>query len=147
MEFKSDNIKLTPEDIADCSNLEQIMKWKYLIDGKITEVKNKLGFLEAKEIESPGYVDKVRELKLKSYGRVLGFLSHSLQGRAGQLKKDISAKNISKIERLNWHFVNIAKELLPSETFELMLQNAIKRALDDVSANATKQIPPETTQS
>lgn len=124
MQFRTEDIKVTPEEISSCSDLDQIMNWKYLIDGKITEVDNSLALLEIKEIESPGYIDNVRLLKMKSYRRVIGFLSHRLQGRAGELKKLKSASRFSQLDKFNFEFVNVAKELLPAETFALIIEKA-----------------------
>lgn len=143
MEFKADDIKLTPEDIAACSDYEQVMKWKYLIDGKITETDNRLGYLEAKEIDSPGFIDETRLLKLKSYRRVLGFLSQCLQGRAGLLRKKERKGKSASVDR---HFVNVAKEYLKPETFSLVLEIAMTRASMELNATSVDEIHPETTE-
>lgn len=124
MQFRTEDIKVTPEEISSCSDLDLIMNWKYLIDGKITEVDNSLALLEIKEIESPGYIDNVRLLKMKSYRRVIGFLSHRLQGRAGELKKLKAGDRYNRLDKFNFEFVNVAKELLPAETFALIIEKA-----------------------
>lgn len=125
MQFKAEDIKLTPDEISECTDLELINKWKFLIGGKITEVENKLGSLKAKEIEFPGFIDEGRLEKLKAYRRVLGYLSQSLQARGGQLNR---TRKWDIHDKVNLHFVNIAREILPEETFALILQNANEMA-------------------
>lgn len=115
--YKKDRI--TFEDIASCSDLETLEKWKLYLVAQIVETKQKIvsfnkGWQNGKKYEHPKQV----YVGLLGYKHVLGLLCSRVQLRQRELKYE--KKTFFET------FLQIAQSQLPEDVFRSILEETRK---------------------
>lgn len=121
--FRDNESRLTAEDIDECNDMTQILKWKHDIDGKIVEVQIKIDTARGKVYSDGEYSKPDWWANINGYRRVLGFLSQKLQFKIRELKNEDKLKQGRTIEGA---FVDAARELLTREDFMEIMDHAKK---------------------
>ena len=110
--LKYGNISI--EKIQECSDSNQLLKYKLEIDGKVAEVKNTLELAEGKAKSEGEYMKPEEYARLKAFKRVLGTLMQAVNFRLREIK---GTEKVDYQKLFNYQFVNNAKEVLTEEQF------------------------------